>query len=92
MADEIKSCNKVLDEASAIVQYDFSYVVSDPDDANRVNNFCVTVSASEMTDPTDANEAKTKANTKAAAIKSAWLTQEVGTSSDVPAVVGSVTL
>ena len=92
MADEIKNCNKIIDENNAIVSWDFSYTVSDPNDANRINNFCVTVLASEMTDPTDASEAKTKANAKASTIKTDWLAQEVNTITEVAANVGSVTL
>lgn len=89
MADEITQCSKILDEGGAVVQYDFSYNV---EDSGRTNSFCVTVLASEMTTPTDEAEAKTKANTKASAIKTVWLDQDVTTSADVAAVVGDVTL
>lgn len=89
MADEILKCDKILDSENAVVQYDFSYQVTD---GERTNNFCVVVLASEMTDPTSSTEAKTKANVKAAAIKTAWLAQEELAGEDVASVVGSVTL
>jgi len=92
MADEITACTKVLDDNDAVVQYDVVYKVEDPNDANRVNRFCVTILASEMTDPASATEAKTKANVKAAEIKTDWLAQ-AGTSAEaVASVVGNVTL
>lgn len=89
MADEITQCNKVLDDSNAVTQYDFTYSVVD---GEKTNNFCVTILASEMTDPDDADEAKTKANVKAAAIKAAWVAADVTTSEAVASVVGSVTL
>ena len=89
MADEITKCDKILDDGGAVIQYDFSYNV---EDSGKTNNFCVTVLASEMTTATDEAEAKTKANAKASAIKTAWLAQEVTTTAEVAAVVGSVTL
>lgn len=92
MADQIVSCTKELNEDASVKQWTFSYSVESADTPPRVNTFCVTIPASEMTTATDENEAKTKANTKAAAIKSAWLAQDVTTSADVAAVVGTVTL
>lgn len=89
MADIILKCDKILNEDSSVKQYDFSYEV---EDNGRINNFCVRVLASEMTDPTSATEAKTKANVKAKAIKDAWLDMPVVSASAVNSVVGNVTL
>lgn len=89
MSDKITACSKILDGVT-IVQYDVSYEVES--DANK-NSFCVTVLASEMTDPTDTDELETKANLKAKTIKDAWVaTLPSKTSSEVSAVVGDVTL
>lgn len=92
MSDRIDSCAKELNEDSSVRQWSFSYTVESGDTPPRLNNFCVTVLASEMTTPTDEAEAKTKANTKASAIKTAWLAQDVTTTAEVAAVVGDVTL
>lgn len=89
MADEITRCEKILDESDNVVQYDFSYSV---ENAGKINTFCVTIKASEMTDATSSSEAKTKANVKAAAIKSAWVAQEQTSAEAVASVVGGVTL
>lgn len=89
MADEITRCDKILNDDDSVRQYDFSYSVVD---GARTNSFCVTVLASEMTDDEDEAEAKTKANVKAAAIKTAWLAQEKTSAETVASVVGSVTL
>lgn len=89
MADEITKCDKILNEDTSVKQYDFSYRV---EDSGKVNTFCVTILASEMTDDEDEAEAKTKANVKAAAIKTAWLAQEETSAETVASVVGSVTL
>ena len=75
LADEIIVCSKALDENDEVSQWDVSYKVVDPNDATRTNSFCVTVLASEMTDPTSLTEAKTKANVKASAKKTEWLAQ-----------------
>lgn len=50
--------------------WEFSYVVESD---GKTNNFCVVVKAEEMEDETDAAEAKTLANAKASAIKTAWV-------------------
>jgi hypothetical protein len=89
MADEITKCDKILNEDDSIKQYDFSYRL---EESGKVNTFCVTVLASEMTTPSSEAEAKTKANVKAAAIKTAWLAQEETTSEEVASVIGGVTL
>lgn len=89
MADEILKCDKILNEDDSVKQYDFSYRV---ENAGAVNQFCVTILASEMTDSTSASEAKTKANVKAAEIKTTWLAQEETSAEDVASVVGNVTL
>lgn len=89
MADEITKCDKILNDDDSVRQYDFSYRL---ENAGKVNTFCVTVLASEMTDDEDEAEAKTKANVKAAAVKTTWLAQEETTAEAVASVVGSVTL
>lgn len=89
MADKITKCS-VIKEDSTVIQYDISYEV---ESGQNKNQFCVTVLASEMTDPTDADEAKTKANTKAKTIKDAWIADLPDyTSAEVSSVVGDVTL
>jgi hypothetical protein len=50
--------------------WEFSYLV---ESAGKTNQFCVVVKADEMEDATDAAEAKTLANAKASAIKTAWV-------------------
>lgn len=70
MSDQITGYSKIVNDADAVIQWDFSYIV---ESAGKINNFCVVVLASEMTDPTSESEAKTKANAKAAEIKSAWV-------------------
>lgn len=92
MADEIVVCNKILDENGDVVQYEFSYNVIDPNDATHANSFCIVVKATEMTDSTSSSEAKTKANVKAAAMKTAWLEQVTTSREAVESVVGNVTL
>ena len=89
MADEILKCDKILNEDDSVKQYDFSYRV---EDSGRVNSFCVTILASEMTDDEDEAEAKTKANVKAAAIKTSWLAQPITSSEVVIDEPESVTL
>ena len=89
MSDKITTCTKVLD-GTDVIQYDISYAVENG--ANK-NQFCVTVLGSEMDDPTDAAEAKTKANVKAKAIKDAWVADLPDYSAAaVESVVGDVTL
>lgn len=63
MADRITALNK-LDE-----QWDVSYEV---EKNSLTNSFCVVVLKSEMTDPDSATEARTRANVKAAVIKTDW--------------------
>lgn len=63
MADKITSLTKVENH------WDVSYEV---EKNSLKNSFCVTVLKSEMTDPDSDTEARTLANTKAAAIKNAW--------------------
>lgn len=89
MSDKITSCNKILDGAT-ITQYDVAYEVTSGDLANY---FCVTILASDMTDPTDENEVKTKANAKAKEIKDAWVANLPSeTAQPVVSVEGDVTL
>lgn len=92
MADEIITCSKALDENEDVSQWDVSYKVVDPNDATRINSFCVTVLASEMTDPESLTEAKTKANVKASAKKTEWLAQPTTSSEVVIDEPESVTL
>lgn len=89
MADKITACNKILD-GETITQYDVAYEV---ESNGNVNEFCVTVLASELTDPTDADEVKTKANAKAKTIKDAWVADLPDYSAaPVETIVGDVTL
>jgi hypothetical protein len=72
MADQILQKDKILkDSDSSVVQWEMCYSVESGADTNT---FVVVVEASEMTDPTDEAEAKTLANTKATALKTAWVT------------------
>jgi hypothetical protein len=90
MSDKITQCNKTLDAEGNVVQYDVAYDVQS--DSNK-NQFCVTVLASEMSNPTDAEEAKIKANAKAKTIKDAWVSSLPGsTAAPVESIVGDVTL
>lgn len=89
MSDKITACKKISD-GSTVVQYDVSYEVESD---SSINQFSVTVLASEMTDPSDADEVEAKANIKAKAIKDAWVADLPNyTSSDVASIVGDVTL
>lgn len=89
MADKITYCKKTMD-GTTVIQYDISY---DVENGAAKNQFCVTVLGSEMTDPTDATEAQTKANVKAKAIKDAWVADLPDyTSEEVASVVGDITL
>lgn len=89
MADEILEC-VATKEGSTVIQYDVAYKVMS---GESVNQFCVTILASELTNTTDLNEVKTKANIKAKAIKDAWVADlpEYATE-DNPSVVGAVSL
>lgn len=89
MADLITKCNKTLD-GETVIQWDISYEVESG--ANK-NHFCVVVLPSEMTTPTSADEAKTKANVKAKAIKDAWVADlPEYANTPVESVLGDVTL
>lgn len=71
MADQILSSTKLVDSDNVtVLSWEYSYSVESGEDTNQ---FCVVVAASEMTDSTSETEARTKANTKAAAIKAAWV-------------------
>lgn len=70
MADRIVVWNTLKDAEDNILQHEASYVVESDTKENR---FVVVVKASEMTDPADLTEAKTKANLKAKDIKDAWV-------------------
>ena len=89
MSDTITACTKIVD-GDTVIQWDISYEV---ESGQNKNCFCVVVMPSEMTTPTDANEAKTKANVKAKAIKDAWVADlPEYTAAPVESVVGNVTL
>lgn len=90
MADSIVSFLQIKDADNNVVQYDVSYTVVH---ASLENNFCVVVKAEEMTLATDVAEAKTKANVKAAAIKTAWVAAlPAPTQTSQDAQLGNVTL
>jgi predicted nucleic acid-binding protein len=89
MADQITKCDVIKDSESNPIQYDVEYSVESGSDTNT---FCVVVLASEMTDSTDTDEVKTKANVKAKAVKDAWVADlAIKTQADV-AITGDVTL
>ena len=89
MADEILQCVATKD-GSTVIQYDVAYKVTSN---GNVNQFCVVIMASELTDPNDTDEVKTKANVKAKAIKDAWTADLPDYSAEaVEGVTGSVTL
>ena len=70
MSDQITQSTKCLNADSSSCHWEFSYSVESG--ANK-NNFCIVVTAEEMTDATSESEAKTKANVKAKVIKDAWV-------------------
>ena len=89
MSDKITTCTKTLD-GTTVIQYDVSYEV---EYQAYKNQFCVTVLAGEMTDPSDVEELETKANVKAKALKDAWIGDLPDyTSEEVSSIVGDVTL
>lgn len=91
MADIITKAVREDNADTSVQCYHISYEVEDSGDKNQ---FVVVIKAEDMTDSTDAAEAKTLANVKAAAIKSAWVAAKaaVGTSADEPTIEGTVTL
>ena len=92
MSDKIIECIVTKDDLDAPIQYDVAYEIENGD-ASKVNSFCVTILASDMSDPTDTAEVTTKANVKAKEIKDAWIDTlaTVVTNSSV-AIDGDVTL
>jgi len=88
MSDKITACNKIK-VGGEISQWDFSF---DVEHGQKKNQFCVVILASEMTDPTDKAEAKTKAKVKAKAIKEAWKAEPNSDVNDVPSEIGDVDL
>lgn len=92
MADKINECVVTKDDQGVPLQYDVAYEVENGD-ASRTNNFCVTILASDMVDPTDTDEVTTLANAEALEIKTAWIATltPVKTMENV-AIDGDVTL
>lgn len=84
MTDQIVASTKCVNADATPSHWEFSY---DVESAGKHNSFCVIVDAEEMTDATDADEAKTKANVKAAAIKADW----VATLAELPVVTPDIT-
>lgn len=91
MADTITKAVREDKADSSVKCWHISYEVEDGADKNQ---FVVVVLADDMTDATDAAEAKTLANAKAATIKSDWVTAkaEASSSTEDPTLEGSVTL
>lgn len=89
MADRIMRCDKTMNDSNEVVQYDFCYVVESD---NRTNQFCVTIFGTEMIDRSDEDEARAKANAKAAILKATWLNKPITVTEDVSSVIGNVTL
>lgn len=89
MADTITRCIKTSDENGDALQWDISYTV---ENNSKINDFCVTILASELTNPESGSEVKTKANVKAKAIKDKWIAEEIQTAASVDTVLGTVTL
>jgi len=80
MADKILSCVVEKNTSDEVIQYTVSY---DVEHETAKNNYCVTVKAEEMTDPTSQLEALTKANVKALVIKNAWIVTLPSSTSEV---------
>lgn len=72
MADEIIN-GRVHKKAgdNSVIKYEFTYYV---EDGGEHTFLPIEVTAGEMTDPTDAAEAKTLANAKATTDKATWIT------------------
>lgn len=91
MADKIlKAVREDLDDGNCHC-YHLTYEV---EDAGTKNLFVVVIKASEMSDPEDAQEAKTLANDKAAVIKTDWITAKAtaNTNTNKATLEGPVTL
>ena len=69
MADQITTC-VVEKENTTIIKYIIGYIVKYED---FINQFCIDINVEEMIDPTDQNEAISKANIKAKVIKDSWI-------------------
>lgn len=91
MADTITKAVREDNSDASVNSYHISYEVEDGGDKNQ---FVIVIKASEMTLDTDVVEAKTLANVKAAAIKSAWVTSKAtsSTNADEASIEGAVTL
>jgi hypothetical protein len=70
MSDKITGSSKCLNPDNSPCHWEFSY---DVEHETLTNQFCVVVKAEEMDEATSESEAKTKANVKAIAIKTAWI-------------------
>lgn len=91
MADTITEAVREDNADSSVKCWHISYRVEDGSD---VNNFVVVILAEDMTDASDAAEAKTLANAKASTIKSDWVAKKADASSSTkePTIEGDVTL
>lgn len=89
MADTITKCNKILNDDSSVQQWELTYQV---EDSGKKNEFCIVVKAADLTDPTSASEAKTKANIKAKVVKDTWLELNHPSAVNINSNEGSVTL
>lgn len=89
MADKIMSSTKCLESDNSLCHWEFSY---DVEYNSKRNNFCVVVQPEEMTDPTDADEAKGKANIKAKAVKDSWIALLADATNDVPVITEEETV
>ena len=92
MADIITHADKELNADTSVKCWHISYDVDDGGD--NKNSFVCVVNADEMTDATDAAEAKTLANAKALAIKTAWLATlaDATSTANEASIEGAVTL
>ena len=92
MADTISKAYREDNSDATVKCWQLLYAIDNG--AGKTNSFVVVVLASEMTDPTDASEAKTKANAKATVIKDNWITAlTVATTQTNDATIeGAVTL
>ena len=92
MADKITAAYKETNPDTSVKAWHISYEVDDGGD--NKNSFVIVIKAEDMTDATDAAEAKTKANVKAGAIKTAWLSalDNQTATAEEPTLEGDVTL
>lgn len=87
MADQILSCNQLLNGDSSINGYNFVYQLDDGNGNNQVIN--VFIQGSDMKNTADPVEATTLANGAAATQKTNWLQSLSETSAPIPVAVAS---